>query len=217
MKDEFKVNEVYFSVQGEGCNAGRPTVFIRFSGCNLSCYYCDTKYHKEGSLFTAKQLLNEIKKFKVKTVYLTGGEPMLQENLLKLVNLLKKKNYWVEIQTNSTINIPPYFAYSTELLMDIKLTSSGYPSSKEDVKRCREADKINMVFSDEDTDAEICKYLNLLEKNLSFARVYLTPAGGMPKPKDVERVKRIAEKFPHLSILLGFQLQKYIWGDKRGV
>ncbi len=95
-----KINEIFFGIQGEGKTAGEPRLFIRLSGCNLQCSFCDTKYHTEGKIkLTTKQirLLTEYKKW-----CFTGGEPLLQQDTIQhlILSFLPK---WVEIETNGTI------------------------------------------------------------------------------------------------------------------
>ena len=93
--------EIFESLQGEGRNAGRPCVFIRFAGCNLKCPWCDTDVAKR---FTASldELLTELAQHKAKSVILTGGEPTIQEGMPELVAALKREGYWVAVETNGT-------------------------------------------------------------------------------------------------------------------
>ena len=74
-----KVNEIYHSIQGESTNAGLPCVFIRLTGCNLRCTYCDTEYaFYDGKDYSIKQIIDEVKKYNCKLVEVTGGEPLMQ-------------------------------------------------------------------------------------------------------------------------------------------
>lgn len=99
----YKLSEIFYSVQGEGLLQGLPMVFIRLSGCNLNCRFCDTKYAlKNGKETELIKILRELKKHKCKRVCITGGEPFLQ-NLKPLVKSLKGKNYWIAAETNGTI------------------------------------------------------------------------------------------------------------------
>ncbi len=105
-----KINEVFFSAAGEGLRQGQPTIFIRFSGCNLRCSFCDTKYAwKGGDELLPEEILDKIallkKKYKTGWVCLTGGEPLLQ-NLGPLVCLLKRTGFKVHLETNGTRPVP---------------------------------------------------------------------------------------------------------------
>ena len=83
------INEIFYSIQGEGRSAGKPAVFLRLSGCNLKCRWCDTKYAwKKGEEMTTGQIIQKIKKYPCKHLVVTGGEPMLQQEGLE--ELLKK-------------------------------------------------------------------------------------------------------------------------------
>lgn len=105
-----KITEIFPSVQGEGLRQGEATLFIRFSGCNLKCSFCDTKYAwKEGKKYSTPQVLEEIKKlrrhFPAQWVCLTGGEPLVQD-LGELVKRLKKEGFKVQVETNATLFRP---------------------------------------------------------------------------------------------------------------
>jgi len=100
---KYKICEIFYSIQGEGILQGLPMVFIRFSGCNLRCNFCDTKIAwEDGEMTEAEEIVEEIKKYSCKRVCLTGGEPYLQ-NLSSFVELLKERKYWVTAETNGTL------------------------------------------------------------------------------------------------------------------
>lgn len=101
-----KINEIFYSIQGEGKNTGKPTIFVRLSGCNLHCDFCDTKYAlNSGHDLTETEIINQIKKQNCKWVCITGGEPFLQD-LKSLTDNLKKEGYKIQIETNGTIFQP---------------------------------------------------------------------------------------------------------------
>lgn len=93
--------EIFKSLQGEGRNTGRPCVFVRFAGCNLSCPWCDTQVEKRFSLPLAG-LVREVKSFGVKNVVLTGGEPTAIRGMEELVAALKSEGFWIAVETNAT-------------------------------------------------------------------------------------------------------------------
>lgn len=99
-----KINEIFYSLQGEGYHTGRPAVFVRFSGCNRACDFCDTDFSHSVEM-TPKQILNEIAKYPAKHVVLTGGEPTLQVTK-QFIAMLKDKGYYVQIETNGSMPMP---------------------------------------------------------------------------------------------------------------
>lgn len=99
-----KINEIFYSLQGEGYHTGTPAVFIRFSGCNLKCGFCDTR-HEEGSWMTDDEIIGEVKKYPAVTVILTGGEPSLWIDEA-FVALLHRAGKYVCIETNGTRPLP---------------------------------------------------------------------------------------------------------------
>ena len=99
-----KINEIFYSLQGEGFHTGAPAVFIRFSGCNLKCPFCDTR-HEDGVLMTDEEILAEVRKYPARTVILTGGEPSLWIDE-KLTGLLHQAGKYICIETNGTRPLP---------------------------------------------------------------------------------------------------------------
>ena len=119
---KFTVVEIFKSLQGEGLDVGRECIFIRFSGCNRNCIWCDTDWSK-GEVKTLQELLKEIEELNCSYVVLTGGEPMLQEGIKALTTALFSKGYEIAIETNGTV-------YKEDLFVDLmaispKLSSSG--------------------------------------------------------------------------------------------
>lgn len=99
-----KVNEIFYSLQGEGFHTGTPAVFVRFSGCNLRCPFCDT-LHQSGSEMTREQIVEAVCLHGARHVVLTGGEPALQADG-RLIELLHEKGKFVQIETNGTRPVP---------------------------------------------------------------------------------------------------------------
>lgn len=99
-----KINEIFYSLQGEGYHTGTPAVFIRFSGCNLKCSFCDTR-HEEGVLMTDEEIRDEVMKYPAKMVILTGGEPSLWIDDA-FIDLLHQAGKYISIETNGTHPLP---------------------------------------------------------------------------------------------------------------
>lgn len=104
-----KVNEIFYSIQGEGHYAGTPAVFVRLQGCNLKCKFCDTN-HSAGKEMSNVMILQEVQKYPAKVVIITGGEPLLQD-IEPLVDTLQKHRYKVNIETNGTIPMTDSLAF----------------------------------------------------------------------------------------------------------
>lgn len=100
-----KINEIFYSIQGEGCHTGVPSVFIRFSGCNLKCGFCDTN-HLPFTEMTDDQIILEVKKFPARNIILTGGEPSLFIDEEFVLKLKKETGMKVSIETNGTHPLP---------------------------------------------------------------------------------------------------------------
>lgn len=99
-----KINEIFYSLQGEGFHTGTPAVFVRFSGCNLRCDFCDTR-HEEGTLMTDEEIIERVASFPAPIVILTGGEPSLWIDD-KLISRLHEAEKYICIETNGTHRLP---------------------------------------------------------------------------------------------------------------
>ena len=101
-----KINEIYYSVQGESTHAGRPCIFIRLTYCNLRCTYCDSEYtFYEGKDMEITHIMNEIKQWDCNLVEVTGGEPLFQDQCINLLNELVNSNYEVMLETGGSLSI----------------------------------------------------------------------------------------------------------------
>ena len=120
-----KINEIYASIQGESSHTGLPCVFIRLTGCNLRCSWCDTAYaFYEGYDLTIEETLQKVETFGLPLVEITGGEPLLQENVYPLMEALLKKGYRVMLETGGALPIDKVPERVIKIL-DIKCPGSG--------------------------------------------------------------------------------------------
>ena len=102
----YKINEIFYSLQGEGFHAGTPAVFVRFSGCNLRCSFCDTQ-HQEGQMMSVQEIVEEVNKYPLAPlVVLTGGEPSLFIDETFVAELKQKTGKKIAIETNGTRPLP---------------------------------------------------------------------------------------------------------------
>jgi len=210
-----KVNEIFFSIQGESTLVGKPTVFVRTTHCNLRCTYCDTKYaYWEGEVKTLDAILEEIKKYETEYVCITGGEPLLQKATIELMQRLLDMKYTVSLETNGSLSIKDV-PLAVVKVLDIKCPVSGEQDRMawENFDLLRPHDNIKFVVgSREDFDwaQEICQRHTLHEKGT----VLYSPVYGKVKPADLASWI-LKAKAP---VTMQMQLHKEIWGpNEKGV
>lgn len=120
-----KVNEIYYSVQGESTHVGRPCIFIRLTECHLRCTYCDTEYaFYEGDDRSFDQILDQVAAFPCRLVEITGGEPLLQDGVYRLMTVLLEKGYEVLLETSGSLPISRV-PREVRKIVDFKTPSSG--------------------------------------------------------------------------------------------
>ncbi|MCH7769809.1 MAG: radical SAM protein [Bacteroidetes bacterium] len=150
-----KVNEIYFSLQGESSRAGLPCVFVRLTYCNLRCTYCDTEYaFYEGENRSVDEIINEVKKYGCNLVEITGGEPLVQEESLNLMKKLCAEGFDVMLETAGNMPICNVDG-RVNIIMDLKCPSSGMMKKNlyENINHLKETDELKFVIGDrEDYD-----------------------------------------------------------------
>lgn len=141
------VCEIFQSIQGESTFAGYPCTFVRLSGCNLQCTYCDTRYAREtGTLMSVADILDSVREYKLGLVEVTGGEPLCQHETPRLLDALCARRYRVLLETNGTCPLPKRRSYVT--IMDLKCPGSG-ESEKVDwqnIGRLQPGDNVKFVL-----------------------------------------------------------------------
>jgi len=121
------ISEIFYSIQGESTYSGLPCVFVRTSGCNLKCTYCDTKHAlQHGKSMTIGAILESISRFKhTSLVEITGGEPLLQEDIHELFDCLHAQGFQILLETNGTVSLQYIPEYVCKIV-DVKTPASGY-------------------------------------------------------------------------------------------
>ena len=203
-----KVNEIYASIQGESSYTGLPCVFIRLTGCNLRCSWCDTAYaFYEGIDLTLEDIMFQVENFSLPLVEITGGEPLMQENVYPLMNLLLDKGYRVMLETGGAISINKVPEEVIKIL-DIKCPGSGEEKKNhlENLKLLTPHDEVKFVLIDR-ADYEWSR--DLLQKyNLpSSVQVLFSPVYDKLELKDLS--KWILKD--RLPVRLQTQFHKVIW------
>ncbi len=150
-----KVNEIYFSIQGESSKAGLPCVFVRLTYCNLRCVYCDTEYaFYAGEDYTVDSIISDVKKYNCKLVELTGGEPLVQTQSLDLMKRLCDEGYEVMLETGGSLSIKDVDP-RVMIIMDLKCPSSGMMKKNfyDNINYLKPTDELKFVIgSREDYD-----------------------------------------------------------------
>lgn len=210
MKNNLIVNEIFQSIDGEGKRAGELASFIRLSGCNLRCSYCDTQYaFSQGTKMSTDDI---VKKIRYKNVTITGGEPLLQ-NIHELLKKLSGKN--VNIETNGSIDIEPYFIHpNTWFTVDYKTNSSGMNDDMwlDNFKKMRPQDVVKFVVGNID---DLYQAKDICNEYRFICPIYISPVFGEIEPKRIVEFMK-DEKMENWKIQL--QVHKFIWNPAtRGV
>ncbi len=210
----YLINEIFTSIQGESSYQGIPMLFIRFTGCNLRCAYCDTTYaYSEGGKYTLNELLNTVNESDFDYVLLTGGEPLIQKDLISLLKGIKNKK--ILIETNGSIDISPFQLENTRLIVDIKTPGSKESNSNnfKNLSILRQCDELKIVIMDRD-DYDWAKDL-IEEYNLIDRDIVINFSPAIPFLKPHLLAEWIVQD--RLKVRFNLQIHKIIWGDRRGV
>lgn len=209
MSKILKVNEIFFSIQGESSKTGMPTSFIRLSGCHLRCQYCDTQYaYHKGDDLEIQTIIEKMKAYSTKHICITGGEPLLQKNVYPLMTQLCDLDYQVSLETSgdkSTVSVDA----RVKKIIDIKTPHSqaGTKVHPDNLKNLANTELKFVICSDQDFQwAE-----NFIEKNnLKQANILYSPSW------EEMTATHLAEKIlsSQSPAQLQIQLHKYLWPDK---
>jgi 7-carboxy-7-deazaguanine synthase len=210
------VNEIFHSIQGESTHTGRPCVFVRLTACDLRCSWCDTPYaFHEGRKMTVGEVLEQVDAFGCWTVEITGGEPLLQQDVYPLMQSLLDRGHLVLLETGghrSIANVPA----SVIRIMDVKCPASGEAGRNHwpNLDLLNPHDEVKFVIQDR-ADYEFAKdVVGRYDLARRSAAVLFSPVHGVLEPKQL--AAWILED--RLPVRLQLQAHKYIWGaDIRGV
>lgn len=212
-----RVSEIFVSIQGESSFAGFPCVFVRLSGCNLRCHYCDTTYaYDEAVEMTLDHVLQEVESGGYRLVEITGGEPLLQNATSDLVDELLQRGYRVLVETNGSLNID-LVSRKAVRIVDFKCPSSGMMDRNDygNIERLvPRQDEVKFVIGDRQ-DYLFAKQLrqNILERGWDGV-VNFSPVSTTLDPRELAHWI-LTDK---LDVRLNLQIHKYIWKDvERGV
>ncbi len=210
-----KLNEIFYSIQGEGTRAGLPCVFVRLTYCNLRCTYCDTEYSfYEGTDWEISQVLDKVRDYNCNLVEITGGEPLIQAEVHPLMTQLCDLGYTVMIETGGSLDISPIDPRVT-IIMDLKTPSSKMAKKNryENIPLLKSTDEVKFVIGTRE-DYEWSKEQLELHNLTNRCNVLFSPVFGKIEPIE------IAQWILHDNLSVRFQLQlhKFIWEpDAKGV
>jgi 7-carboxy-7-deazaguanine synthase len=209
------VNEVFFSIQGEGTRAGLPCVFVRLTGCPLRCVYCDTAYaFHEGRRREETDVIAEVERFPCRLLLLTGGEPLSQPAAFPFVTLLLDRGWQVLVETSGHVPIDDLDPRAVAIV-DVKTPRSGegHRMYWPNLERLRATDEVKFVIADRG-DYEWSRALVRERALADRCPVLFSPVHGALDPGDLARW--VLED--GLPARVQVQLHKYLWpGVERGV
>ena len=210
------VNEIFYSIQGESTYAGKPCVFVRLAGCYLRCTWCDTAYaFSEGQKMSVDDVVRQVDSYSSPLVEVTGGEPLLQEDVYPLMERLLENGRTVLLETGGQIDVSRVPAGVVKVL-DVKCPASGESARVEwgNIDRLGSRDQVKFVIQDR-SDYEFARDIvarHALDRRC--AAVLFSPVHGVMSSKELSEWI-LADRLP---VRLQLQIHKHIWGaDVRGV
>lgn len=228
-----KVNEIFYSVQGEGTLVGLPTVFIRLQGCNLRCSYCDTSYAQDdegGDLMTPVQIANTVFKlipYQRRWVCITGGEPLLHvRELHALIEALHRLGGWsIEVETNGSFSPPSWSSQVSSWVADVKCPTSGHcgASRADEWLSMRRKDQVKFVVGNVE---DLTFVRDTLRRRRYTSQVLVSPAtmvlvdkeqGAFTEYWNKEWLQEVVDFCKEVNARFSLQVQKVVWGNKKGV
>lgn len=203
-----KINEIYFSIQGESSKAGLPCVFVRLTYCNLRCTYCDTEYaFYEGEDFSIEQIIQKVNGYNCNLVEITGGEPLVQAESIPLMKRLCDEGFEVMIETGGALSINEIDP-RVMIIMDLKCPSSGMEKKNlyDNINNIKPTDEIKFVIGTREDYLWSVEIINKYQLDKKCSILYSVVFG---KLEPVTLVNWILEN--NLNVRFQLQMHKLIW------
>ena len=212
--ETLRITEIFHSLQGEAKTAGKPTVFVRLTGCPLRCQYCDTEYaFAGGDLLSLDGILRAVKSYQCALVTVTGGEPLAQPNCLPLMRLLCDEGFDVSLETSGALSVAEVDPRVC-IVLDLKTPGSGesHRNDWDNLSILSRKDQIKFVICD-DQDYVWAK-AKMLEGNLieRAGEILFSPSFGQQDPKQL--AQWILDD--RLAVRMQLQLHKLLWESEPG-
>jgi|YNPBryantNP2012_1023418.scaffolds.fasta_scaffold07319_3 7-carboxy-7-deazaguanine synthase len=208
------VNEIFYSIQGEGSWVGLPNIFIRTTGCNLRCSFCDTTYaYSQGSEMSINDIIREVKRYPCRFICVTGGEPLLQPDIQELLDTLINKGYSICVETNGSLSVESLTSKRSLMIsLDVKCPSSNMHRMMHlyNISLLRPLDQLKFIVKDKEDYSYAKKIINSYKPSCS---VFLQPVHNGIDPKVLS--KWILDD--GLPVRISLQIHKIIFGEMRGV
>ncbi|MFT5425198.1 MAG: 7-carboxy-7-deazaguanine synthase [Gammaproteobacteria bacterium] len=208
-----KINEIFFSIQGETNRAGLPTIFIRLTGCPLRCVYCDTEYaFHEGNKMTLADIMKSISVYKTSHVTVTGGEPLAQINCRPLLTLLCESGYDVSLETSGALEIGNIDSRVSRIV-DLKTPASGEVDKNlyDNLQHLTTHDQVKFVICDHADYQWSKEKLNEYKLNEQCEVLFSGSHGELQTAQLADWILQ-----DQLPVRLQIQLHKFLWGDVPG-
>ncbi|HSR53571.1 MAG TPA: radical SAM protein [Acidobacteriota bacterium] len=210
---KLRINEIFFSIQGESSYAGRPCSFIRLTGCNLRCVWCDTEYaFYKGQEMGVDQILSQVQGHPTDLVEVTGGEPLLQKEVHLLIGRLIEAGRQVLVETGGGVDISPIHPRAV-LIYDIKCPDSGMADKNrwENLELLRPQDEVKFVLASR-RDYEWARQLVRERRLAERQAIHFSPVWeGLPPSDLADWILQDG-----LPVRMQLQMHKVLWGDIPG-
>jgi len=224
-----RISEIFYSLQGEGFLAGTPSSFVRLAGCPLRCRWCDTKYawHKNaGQLYSINQIIRAVQRYPARFVVITGGEPMTDPELPRLLQQLKNRNKHITIETAgitfrpdlpcNLMSISPKLSNAVPPEADLAAIHANNPLDTTVLSKLTQHYEYQLKFVVDSTD-DLPEIRHLLKnlKNIDPAKVMLMPQAAT-RNQLLAKSPMVADLCRKAGFVFSTRLQVLLWNNKRG-